>query len=532
MVNHCSFDKIVTESPTTFRRPVNRGLTTPGETGGDVRVNGVAGMFARVITAVRSFSGPVLRDRRGAAAVFLAVALIPMVGAVGLAVDSSIGYLLKTRMGKALDTAGLAAGRVALDGNAEEVAQQFFDANFGTSNDTVTVEPVDFELDDTMRFVTLSTTATTPTRFMRVFGHDTMTVSARSVIQRETTGMELALVLDNTGSMWGSAYTAMYNASVDLVDILYGDENEIDNLWVSVVPYVATVNIGPTRTGWLTSTDRVITGVSNFPAASPWKGCVMAQAYPRDTNDDPPSVQKLTSYYYATTTSTADNKWTPIVTSIADRNLGVDADRNTARGPNLGCGSPITPLTQSKATITAALAAMGPVHRGGTTGNFGLTWGWRTLSPRWRGLWGDPDLPLDYHTQFMEKVVVLMSDGNNQFHDQDTSTSNNSVPASDFTAFGRIETLIGGSTGTPAQRRSAGRAILDARQTETCTAMKAEGIRIYTIIFGAAPDATAQNLFRNCATTPAMYYYAPTNAALASAFRAIGGQLANLRIVE
>ena len=29
-----------------------------------------------------------------------------------------------------------------------------------------------------------------------------------------------------------------------------------------------------------------------------------------------------------------------------------------------------------------------------------------------------------------------------------------------------------------------------------------------------------------------MYYYAPNNAALTAAFRAIGGQLANLRIVE
>ena len=29
-----------------------------------------------------------------------------------------------------------------------------------------------------------------------------------------------------------------------------------------------------------------------------------------------------------------------------------------------------------------------------------------------------------------------------------------------------------------------------------------------------------------------MYYYAPDNATLAAAFRAIGGQLANLRIVE
>ncbi len=141
-------------------------------------------------------------------------------------------------------------------------------------------------------------------------------------------------------------------------------------------------------------------------------------------------------------------------------------------------------------------------------------------------------MPLDYHTNFMEKVAVILTDGNNQFHDNDTSTSNNSVPASDFTAYGRIETLIGSSSGTAAQRRTAGRAILDSRMAATCTAMKAEGIRIYSIIFGASPDSTAQTLFTNCATTPAMYYYAPNNTALAAAFRAIGGQLANLRIVE
>ena len=196
-----------------------------------------------------------------------------MVGAVGLAIDSSIGYLLKTRMGKALDTAGLAAGRVALDANAEEVAQQFFDANFGKSNASVTVEPVHFELDDTFRFVTLSTRATTPTLFMRVFGHDTMTVSARSVIQRETTGMELALVMDNTGSMWdsdtktniaGTPFEAMRNAALDLVDIIYGNEDELENVWVSLVPFVATVNIGTSRTGWLAAGDRVLTNPASF----------------------------------------------------------------------------------------------------------------------------------------------------------------------------------------------------------------------------------------------------------------------------
>ena len=63
--------------------------------------------------------------------------------------------------------------------------------------------------------------------------------------------------------------------------------------------------------------------------------------------------------------------------------------------------------------------------------------------------------------------------------------------------------------------------------------MKAEGIRIYTIIFGATPgrrraDALPQlrDDRRRCTTTRR------TTRELATVFRAIGGELANLRIVE
>jgi hypothetical protein len=62
--------------------------------------------------------------------------------------------------------------------------------------------------------------------------------------------------------------------------------------------------------------------------------------------------------------------------------------------------------------------------------------------------------------------------------------------------------------------------------------MKTQKIKIYTIIFGSAPSTTTRALYESCASSPAMYYYAPSNTALASAFRAIGGQLANLLIVE
>ncbi len=491
-------------------------------------------MMRRTFATLRSLLVPVLSDRRGVAAVFLAVALIPLIGAVGLAVNSSLGYLVKTRMGKSLDTAGLAAGRVALDANAKQVAQQYFDANFGKAGGGVEVTGFDFEVDPSFRYVTLSATADVPTLFMRVFGHDKMNVGARAVIERETTGMELALVLDNTGSLYGANFTALQNAANDLIDIIYGNKNTVDNLWVSLVPYTSTVNIGKTRTGWLASGDRVLTNLASY-STDGWKGCVMGQAMPYDGDDTPVSVQKLGSFFYAATSSTSDNNWPTIKTSIADQNKGSSSDENSARGPNLGCGSPITSLTPYKATVKAGLAAMGPVHRGGTTGNLGLTWGWRTLSPRWRGTWGGEtpgELPLDYNTPMMEKVAVILTDGNNQFYDNDTSTANNSVPASDYTGYGRIEQLNGNSNGNAQARRDTGRATLDSRMAGTCAAMKKEGIRIYSIIFGAAPDSTAKTLFTNCATTPAMYYYAPTTAKLSDAFRAIGGQLANLRIVE
>jgi Flp pilus assembly protein TadG len=83
-----------------------------------------------MVERIRGFLAPVILDRRGAAAIIFAFTLIPIVGAVGLAIDSSLGYLLRSRMSKSLDTAGLAAGRVALSIDAESVAQQYFDANF------------------------------------------------------------------------------------------------------------------------------------------------------------------------------------------------------------------------------------------------------------------------------------------------------------------------------------------------------------------------------------------------------------------
>jgi Flp pilus assembly protein TadG len=456
-------------------------------------------MMRKSCTFLRSLLAPVLLDRRGVAAVFLAVALIPLIGAVGLAVDSSLGYLVKVRMGKSLDTAGLAAGRVALDENAGAVARQYFDANFGRSSDAIEVESFDFEVDPTYRYVTLSATAKVPTLFMRVFGNDTMEVGARAVIERETTGMELALVLDNTGSMQDDdKFETMQDAALDLVDILYGEKDTIDNLWVSVVPFVTTVNIGTANSAWIKASDLARTKPSDWgtvkagkkTTAVSWKGCILARANPLDTSDTPPSGNLFSSFRWTSPPSGSDYNYT--------------------------CPAAILPLTASKTKIDAALKAMAAAPKaGGTATNFGTVWGWRTLSPRWRGLWsgGDATLPLDYDTPQMEKVAVVLTDGENQLlYDQ-------------YTGYGYPSALGYKKTADSTD-------MLNARMITVCDAMKAKHIRVFSIMFGKGNDKKAKDLLKSCATSEAMYYDAVTNADLQKAFKAIGGQLANLRIVE
>ena len=143
----------------------------------------------------------------------------------------------------------------------------------------------------------------------------------------------------------------------------------------------------------------------------------------------------------------------------------------------------------------------------------------------------DADLPLDYGTDYMDKVVVMMTDGNNTFYNLPNDQGGDSTTPSDFTAYGRVNAP--GPVGLNAGTTGAGETILNNRMTAICNAMKAQKIKVYTIIFdNGGTSATTEALYRSCATSPSMYYYAPSNEALADAFEAIGGQLANLLIVE
>ncbi len=437
------------------------------------------------------------KSESGMSLPLVALSFMGLVGSVGLAVDSARMQLVQTKLSTALDSAGLAAGATINTTTLATEVDKYMKANFFEGYLGAKIKTVSVSTNTNKSVITLSATAEVPTTFMEVFGFDKSTVRAESEVTRTTKGMELVMVLDNTGSMAGSKLTSLKSAATSLVNILHNSNSGGAPLWIGLVPFAQAVNIGTTRTAWM---DTAYTASKNWGTTS-WMGCVdMRHSTNRDVTDDPPSLEKFKAYYWP---SDGNNSWTSSTTG-----LGVN------RGPNKFCSPQVTALTNNKTTVLNGINAMNAA--GNTHIGVGAVWGWRMISPRWRGLWGglmnSNDLPLNYNSPNMNKAAVIMTDGEN-------THSNSARTAYWYLSDGRLGTTNGSQAVTQ----------LNNRLTTICNNLKANNVYVYTIMFGTTTTAN-QTLLRNCATQPDFYFPTVTEAELQNAFSTIGDSLANLRV--
>ncbi len=542
------------------------------------------------------------QQQLGAVAIVFALALVPMLGFLGLTLDVGQIYYADSVITGAVDSAALAGAKAGgTPANMTAQATAIFNANI-PQNFTPTMSAPQITVSSNNTVVNVSATATINTVFASFFGVQQFNVTANAQTQVTATGAEVVLALDNTGSMSGSPMAGEIAAAALLVNTLYGGagNDTVNGLWVAVVPYSTTVNInipGITPSSWLTTAGQAQVQNKNlYPNIAPtstsvggkWMGCIEARtpnsytsygytnyAAGMDSTDTPPTsnATKFTPFLFpstmvhkyvygtplnrGTTTTTnialgtppwgatgstrGDNDWKLNGTVPSGSNLDFgdnysvtgNSDGNYGVGPNLGCPIPMLPLTASQTTVLNTINNMKATFRGGTMINVGLASAWWMISPKWRGLWPIAStLPQDYTKTL--KVVVLMTDGQNQWYDWPTAvpgqpdSSHTYKADADYTGYGRLGE---GRIGT----KNAGNTIplLNAGVTTMCTNLKANGVVIYSIIFnhnGSAGDVSTQAVFQNCATDSSKYFITFTNQDLVNAFQNIGQSISNLRL--
>ena len=361
---------------------------------------------------IKRFAG----NESGMTLPMLAVSFMAMSGFVGTSVDIGRMQLVQSRLSFALDAAGLAAGSTLNTTSVSTEVDKYMRVNFPTGYLGASVPHTSATLTNNNMVINLEASTTMPTTFMNIFGISSLTVTANSQVTRTATGLELVMALDNTGSMSSSGkLTALKASATTLVNLLTAGSTQSSKLWIGLVPFSQAVNIGTTHPTWM---DTTFNATLNW-ATTTWGGCVDGHyRNNKDTTDDPPSVQTFRAYYSPSTdnrpfpnnssTQLKTNKW--VTKRNGDGSPKTYASPlNASLGPNVGCPQRILPMTSNKTAILNAISAM--VANGNTHTNLGVSWGWRMLSPRWRGIWGgDMDannLPLDYGTPHMNKALVL-----------------------------------------------------------------------------------------------------------------------------
>jgi len=445
----------------------------------------------------RSLRGTATRLRaaeQGSVAMIVGLSIIPLMLALGLAVDGGLAYGAHSRLQGAVDAAALASARTASaeSANVEADARMFFDANFPPGYLGSRVTDFDADFDEETGELNVDAVIDMPTYFMRVAGVSNVSVATSATAQKLLSGIELALVLDVTGSMnqsdpsGGTKIEALKVASETLLDVIYGENDTVDDVSISVVPYNTEVNLGSDRTDLLTGFDEDAFGDEG------WQGCVEARSAPHDQDDSPPSEEGFTAFLWP---------------------AGEGTGFNPSSDPNAFCPeSEVLPLTAERAVISGHIDDL--EAEGFTMTNVGFTWGWRSISPLWQGEWDSAEAPVDYDHPNISKAIIFMTDGRADW-----------APGY-YTSYGFLaDDRLGTTNETIAESE------VNDRLLESCELAKEQGIEVYTVMFDL-DDPVIEADYRSCASSNEHFFDAPDGTALEAAFKNIAGQLTSLRLTQ
>ncbi|MGQ0526920.1 MAG: pilus assembly protein TadG-related protein [Alphaproteobacteria bacterium] len=221
----------------------------------------------------------------GAIIIAFAIMAPVIVGSAGMALDFAQAYLVQQRLTQALDASALAAAASSTDAaTIEQKVKDFFAANYPPEKLGITFEPRVVVNGDE---VIVTGTAQYNTFFLRLIGIDSINVSAATTVQRQIQGLEVAMVLDNTGSMaTNNNIGTLKTATRNFINILFDHAKDPEDVRIALVPYSNSVRVGryglgkkPDNTNYNDGTVFVqlpsgISYTNTHNDSSNWYGCI------------------------------------------------------------------------------------------------------------------------------------------------------------------------------------------------------------------------------------------------------------------
>src|SRR2546421_5636979 len=466
-------------------------------------------------TRMRDMFCRFLRDRGGNVATMFAIAVIPVIGLTGAAIDYSRANSVRTAMQAAIDATALAMAKLAptlTQSQLQTQATAYFNAMFNHPEaKNLVITPTYTTAGGAQ--LTVAVNGAVDATFMKIMGYNTIPLGSTSTVKWGNNRLRVALVLDNTGSMAEAGkIDALKTASKNLLTQLKTAATTNDDVYVSIIPFNKDVNVGKNNytssIRWdLWDSTNSNAGGNTFSGSICFNGTLWQVNGTSWTNGGSCSGQSSGICFQGTLwnwngvsfasggSCSGHGNWNGCVT---DRDQDYDTN-NTAPSASIQatlfpaeqysmCPVELMPLSYDWTALNSKIDSMTP--NGFTNQTIGLQWGFQSLTA------APFTIPAKDPNYTYNQVMILLTDGLN--------TEN---------------------------RFSTTQSTIDARTKKACDNIKAAGITLYTLQVNTGGDPTS-TMLQQCASDTSKNWLVTSSSQINAIFAQIGTNLSKLRIAK